>query len=220
MNIRPYRPEDRDAWLDVRAKAYSRSQFNDQIGAEREQYPEDEFGYAQVIQLIAEVNGQLVGLIDAGVYTAERSQSDLYVQAPGTGSYIEIFAVDPGAQRQGVGRALLTACLAALRQAGADHVEIFTRSDPAANHLYQRLGAREIAHNWRVLGSRKDAASPRYHWALDHTTQELAVTATTDDRVLFRAEQPQWFTVFTEAGLAAFDIETHYLERTYFLSLH
>ncbi|WP_225048112.1 GNAT family N-acetyltransferase [Lacticaseibacillus kribbianus] len=220
ITIRPYRPADAAAWLAVRAQAYSRSQFNDQIELEREQYPEDDFGYASVIELVAENDGRLVGLIDAGVFNTERSQGDLYVQNQGTGSYIEVVAVAPTAQGHGVGRALLTACLTQLRAAGADFVEIFTRGDEPANRLYQSVGATEIAHNWRVLGSLKDAETPRYRWRLNRDSQELELTAADGQRVLYRAEQPQWFAVFTESALADFDIEERYRERTYFLKLN
>ncbi|WP_461225718.1 GNAT family N-acetyltransferase [Lacticaseibacillus suihuaensis] len=219
LTIRPYRPSDAAAWLAVRASAYSRSQFNDQIEPAREQYPEADFGYASVVELVAERAGQLVGLIDAGVFNADRNQGDLYVQNQGTGSYIEVVAVAPAAQGQGVGRALLTACLAALRDRGADFVEIFTRSDAAANRLYQGIGAVEIAHSWRVLGSLRDAPAPRQHWHFNPASQELEVTDETGRRLLYRAEQPQWFTVFTASALSAFDIEVQYVERTYFLKL-
>ncbi|WP_262315696.1 GNAT family N-acetyltransferase [Lacticaseibacillus parakribbianus] len=220
LTIRPYQPSDAAAWLAVRAESYSRSQFNDQIEPVREQYPEADFGYASVVELVAELDGRLVGLIDAGVFNADRTQGDLYVQNLGTGSYIEVVAVAPATQGQGVGRALLTACLAALRERGAAFVEIFTRSDEPANRLYQGIGAVEIAHSWRVLGTRRDAPAPHHHWHFNSASRELEVTDDAGQRLLYRAEQPQWFTVFTAAALDDFDIEVQYRERTYFLKLN
>ncbi|WP_125705221.1 GNAT family N-acetyltransferase [Lacticaseibacillus daqingensis] len=218
FTIRPYQPTDKAAWLDCRALAYQHSQFIDQIAATRETYSPEADGYAHTVQLVAIRDQQLVGLIDAGVFTPERSAHDLYVADRGCGSYIEVFAVAPTAQNQGIGRALLNACCAQLQQLGADYCEIFTRSDPAANRLYQALGAREIAHSWRVLGTRRDAPIPAQHWQLDPDTQELTVTVA-GQAVGYRAEQPQWFTVFNEPALADFNAEAAYVERTYLLNL-
>ncbi len=217
MKIRPYQPEDQEHWLNVVALAYMRSQFRDQISDVRDTYGEED-GYQAVIQLVAVIDEQIVGAIDAGVFNDDRMQHDIYVQNRGRGSYIELFAVDPARQGQGIGQALITVCLAALRQNGADVVEIFTRSDPAANSLYQKLGGQEIAHNWRALATPKSYQFPRVKWQLDPATQTLVLSGA-QGRLSVLPTYPQWFTFFTEAAMADFDVEEVYQERTYFLAL-
>ncbi|WP_127849563.1 GNAT family N-acetyltransferase [Lacticaseibacillus hulanensis] len=131
---------------------------------------------------------------------------------------MEVFAVNPAAQGQGVGRALLKSCLTELKAAGADFVEIFTRSDLPANHLYQSIGAHEIAHNWRALATPKNYDFPKAKWTLNTNTKELVVTTATD-RVEVIPQYPQWFSFFTEAAMADFTITQSYMERTYLLIL-
>lgn len=217
IQIRDYQPSDETAWLDTVALAYMHSQFNDQISAERDLYDESD-GYQTVVSLVATSAGRIVGVIDAGVFNDDRTAGDLYVQNQGRGSYVELLAVAPAAQGQGIGKALLQACCARLAAAGAAFVEIFTRSDPAANALYQHLGAREIAHSWRGLASPKAPAQPRRHWRLDADRQELVVTAPTG-RVTAMPEQPQWYRFFTEEAMQDYDVTLSYQERTYFLAL-
>lgn len=217
MKIRPYQPEDQERWLNVVALAYLRSQFRDQISDVRDTYGEED-GYQAVIRLVAVIDDQIVGAIDAGVFNDDRMQHDIYVQNRGRGSYIELFAVDPASQGQGIGQTLIAACLTALRQNGADFVEIFTRSDPAANGLYQKLGGQEIAHNWRALATPKSYQFPEVKWQLDPATQTLVLSGA-QGRVSLLPNYPQWFTFFTEAAMADFDIAEVYQERTYFLAL-
>lgn len=217
MKIRPYQPADERAYLNTVALAYMHSQFRDQISDQRDAFGEAD-GYRTVISLVATMDGLVVGAIDAGVFNDDRVKHDLYVQHQGRGSYIEVFAVSPSAQGQGLGRALIKACLAKLKTAGADFVEIFTRSDAAANGLYQSLGAREIAHNWRALATPKSYQAPKAKWALDAGTQELVLTAAAG-RVEALPQYPQWVTFFTEAAMADYTIAESYRERTYLLKL-
>jgi ribosomal protein S18 acetylase RimI-like enzyme len=85
-----------------------------------------------------------------------------YVHGPGpfaetdapNDATIRMLAVEPTTQGQGVGRALVDACLARAREAGVRRVVLRTRRVMvAAHHLYESLGfRREPSHDEIVPG--------------------------------------------------------------------
>jgi ribosomal-protein-alanine N-acetyltransferase len=61
-------------------------------------------------------------------------------------AYVQTIAVAPGAQRHGIGPALLKVLIDETRQRGIDHLDLEVRADnDAARRLYERHGFVEIA---------------------------------------------------------------------------
>jgi len=77
--------------------------------------------------LVAEADANVVGFV--GFHRRRDNQMTLYH-----------IAVAPGAQRQGVGRALLAALEAAAQQAECSHILLKCPVDLPANEFYQRYG--------------------------------------------------------------------------------
>ena len=71
------------------------------------------------------------------------------ISGPGEGEF-RMLAVDPGAQGQGVGEALVQASIDVICAAGRERVVISSAGDmAAAHHLYERLGfTRAPARDW------------------------------------------------------------------------
>ncbi|WP_433613794.1 GNAT family N-acetyltransferase [Dactylosporangium sp. CA-139114] len=95
--------------------------------------------------LVAEIDGVLLGAVTftlAGGDYAEASR-------PGEAEF-RMLAVDPAAQRRGVARALVRACLDRAASLGCSGVAICVRDDnPGAFALYEGFGfARDTSRDW------------------------------------------------------------------------
>ena len=88
---------------------------------------------AQMIVLVAERDGVLVGYAYAGV------EGNDYMALRGPAGVLYDLVVDPNLRRQGVGTALLDAALAALKELGAPRVLLFTAEK---NHGAQEMFAK------------------------------------------------------------------------------
>ena len=109
--------------------------------------PQTEEGYSwflgtqvkkrDVIVLVAESEGKVVGYTYAGIEGVD------YMALRGPAGALYDIVVDPPHRGQGVGRQLLTATLAALKERGAPRVVLSTaQGNEAAQHLFEALGFR------------------------------------------------------------------------------
>jgi ribosomal protein S18 acetylase RimI-like enzyme len=100
--------------------------------------------------LVAVIDGKPVGtvtLVAAGHRLAEVDDPEA--------ATIRMLGVDPAARGQGVGEALVRACIDRATRAGAKRIRLDTRTSMlAGQRLYQRLGfERDPAHDWSPTGS-------------------------------------------------------------------
>jgi GNAT superfamily N-acetyltransferase len=160
--LRPYRPTDLDTIADLSLRAWEdaftswrailgerlyglaypdwrRSQEAEVRGA-CEKHP--------ATTVVAERAGRVVGFATAviGEPPAEGARA----------GDLEIIAVDPDAQGEGVGRLLVDAALQLLRDAGCAYANVWTGGDPghdAARALYESSGftALPVVHYYREL---------------------------------------------------------------------
>lgn len=92
--------------------------------------------------------GELVDVLEGPGLVAVRDQQPVglvswLVDATGAAAEIRVLVVPDGARGQGVGRALMDAAVAALREAGVRHGWVVTTNDNlAALALYQKAGWR------------------------------------------------------------------------------
>lgn len=109
--------------------------------------PQTETGYASflgsqldardVVVLVAEENGEVVGYTYAGVEGRD------YMSLRGPAGVVYDIVVDPNHRRSGVGRALLQATLDFLKSHGAPRVVLSTATrNDAAQRLFERAGFR------------------------------------------------------------------------------
>lgn len=126
VEVRVARPEERDALVAVSLRAQPEGQY---IRNAVERWLSDTRGRL----LVALRDGEIVGTVHTqGVGSAE--------------AWIEGLRVDPAAQRQGIGRVLLSRALVAARELGAETARTMVAVENAAVHpLVARFGFQTVA---------------------------------------------------------------------------
>ena len=92
---------------------------------------------ADIVVLVAERNGEVLGYTYAGVEGYD------YMALRGPAGVFYDIVVDPAQRKQGIGRMLLDATLAALKKKGAPRVVLSTaEKNDSAKRLFERAGFR------------------------------------------------------------------------------
>lgn len=100
-------------------------------------YLGSQVGRKDVIVLVAEIGGEVVGYTYAGLEGYD------YMALRGPAGALYDIVVDPARRRLGIGRMLLDATLAALQALGAPRVVLGTaQRNDAAQHLFEGMGFR------------------------------------------------------------------------------
>lgn len=146
FKVRPYMPADETGWVRCRALAFLDSAYYDNVYTAKERYENP------AVELVAEAEGQIVGLLDVEY---EREPGTVAYRAKedpreGLGAVIHHVAVHPDYRRHGIASRLLEAALAELRRHGVAYVEAWTRDDEAARRWYEAHGFRIITSYWHV----------------------------------------------------------------------
>ena len=131
VTVRPYRDEDERGWVVCRVLSFLDSAFYDDVRQAKEHYGHDS------IELVAESEGEIVGLIDI---ECEHAPGTICESRPGLGGMIWHLAVHPGQQRLGVATALLREAEIRAREHGLGRFEAWTRDDAAARSWYESRG--------------------------------------------------------------------------------
>jgi GNAT superfamily N-acetyltransferase len=138
--IRAYRPADEQGWLRCRVLAFLDSAYFDDVRREKEHYP------GPAIELVAELEGQIVGLID--VECEKERGTVCSPPAPGApdglGGMIWHLAVHPDHRRRGFAAALLREARYQARRWQLARFEAWTRDDPGVEAWYRAQGFRWI----------------------------------------------------------------------------
>lgn len=127
VTIRAYRPTDEPAWLRCRLLSFFDTDYFDDVKVAKTQLE------PSGVELIADADGLLVGLID--------------IEIDGTEATIDSIAVLPESRRLGVASRLLDAALTAL-PAEVETLDAWTRETEAANTWYR---ARGFVEQYRYL---------------------------------------------------------------------
>ena len=146
LTIRPYEPGDEEGWLRCRLLSFFGSAFYDAVEREKERYDDP------AIELVAERDGEIVGLLDLEVTPAPGVLAD----RPGRGGMIWHLAVHPDHQRQGVAAALLDEAERQAREQGLERIEAWTRDDAHVQRWYERHGFASIDGYLHVYLERED----------------------------------------------------------------
>lgn len=213
MIIRDYKTSDEKGWVYCKALSYLFSPFFDDRETEKPALLTDI--YDKRIELVAESDGQIVGLIDIDIYSQENSQTYLYAPSQRT-AYLTNFAVHPDYQGQGIAQALYEKAEQALKDAGVEKLAIFTRDGDIANHLYQKWGGQLICSDYLVIGTPKD--TPYVRFGVDLPNAKLAFTDETGQPAPYYLREGV-YVVTDQADLELFDIEEVYQELTYVVDL-
>lgn len=128
--IRPYEPSDENGWLRCRVLAFLDTAYFDDVCQEKEQYD------SRAIELVAEVDGIIVGLID--------------VACEGNSGMIWHLAVHPDYRRQRIGSALLMTAKEYAKAWGIEQFEAWTRDDEFVEQWYRSQGFRWMESYYHI----------------------------------------------------------------------
>jgi ribosomal protein S18 acetylase RimI-like enzyme len=142
--IRPYEDRDERGWLICRLLSFFDTAFFDAVEREKERYDKPS------IELIAEKDGKIVGLLDL------ECESEGLAARPGVGGMIWHLATHPDYQRQGIASALLDDAERQARERGIVRLEAWTRDDPPTQRWYERHGFVRIDSYLHVYLERDD----------------------------------------------------------------
>ena len=133
--IRPYVDADERGWLECRLLAFLDSAYYDAVEREKERWDRPS------IELLAEADGRIVGLIDVEL---EEEPGTVCEDRPGLGGMIWHLAVLRDFRRQGIASRLLAAAEDAARKRGIERFEAWTRDDAWVQRWYESNGFVQI----------------------------------------------------------------------------
>ncbi|MBF0818707.1 GNAT family N-acetyltransferase [Streptococcus acidominimus] len=213
MLIRKYQTGDEKGWVYTKALSYLFSPFFDD--RETVKPPLNTDIYAHRIEWVAEIAGQVVGLLDIDIYNQECSQSYRYAPANKV-AYFTNLAVHPDYQGQGIAQALYAKALGELQEHQVEKLAIFTREGDVANHLYQKWGGKLVCVDYLVIGQPKDTPKVRFGVELDEG--RLSLTDRAGQALPYYLREGIYI-VAAQADLDLFDIENFYQELTYIVDI-
>ena len=129
--VRPYDDRDEQGWLRCRVLSFLTTAFYDAVHREREHYEHP------AIELVAERDGEIVGLIDV---ECEEAPGTVCSARPGLAGMIWHVAVHPDHQRRGIATALLREAQERAAERGLVRLEAWTRDDAHVQAWYESRG--------------------------------------------------------------------------------
>lgn len=130
MIIRAYKDSDEIGWLRCRVLSFLHTAYFDNVLNKKKSYENP------AIELVAELNGQIVGLIDVEY---EKEEKTVCSRGEGLGGMIWHIAVHPDYYRQGIGEKLLHAAEKQAINIGLNRFEAWTRDDPCVRNWYEKM---------------------------------------------------------------------------------
>ena len=150
--IRPYRDADERGWVICRALSFLDTAFFDDVRPRKERYE------GEAIELVAERDGQIVGLIDV---ECESEPGTICEDRPGLGGMIWHLAVHPDHQRRGIATALLREAEQTAGARGVERFEAWTRDDDGTRRGPRKEAVRIRKHRHSLLYERLKLATAR-----------------------------------------------------------
>lgn len=141
MIIRDYEHNDEIGWVRCRTLAFLETAYFDNVLKLKEHYENP------AIELVAEIGGQIVGLIDVEYEKEERTVCS---RGEGLGGMIWHIAVHPDFSRQGIGKQLLDAAVNKAKAIGLNRFEAWTRDDLWVQNWYEKMNFKNVDSYYHI----------------------------------------------------------------------
>lgn len=135
MLIRNYKKEDEQGWLRCRVLAFLNTAYYDNVLNKKEIYERPS------IELVAEIDGIIVGLIDVEY---EVEEGTVCSRGNGLGGMIWHIAVHPDYARKGIGENLLKAAEKRAIGLNLNRFEAWTRDDEWVQNWYKKMEFNQV----------------------------------------------------------------------------
>lgn len=142
MEIRKYRKMDEIGWVRCRVLSFLDTAYFDHVLNKKEEYENPS------IELVAEENGQIVGLLDIEY---EKKELTVCSRGSGLGGMIWHIAVHPDFRRRGIGTMLLKEAEEMAIGIGLNRFEAWTRDDVWVHKWYENNGFENMGSYLQVI---------------------------------------------------------------------
>lgn len=211
--IRKYTAGDEKGWVYCKALSYLFSPFFDDMETCKSTINKEIHDYR--IEYVAEISGQIVGLLDIDIYNREYSQKYLYAPCDRV-AYFTNLAVHPDYQNLGIAQKLYAVALEQLKEQDVEKLAIFTRKGDVSNHLYKKWGGNLVCKSYLVVGTPKEPV--HFSFSVDLDNKKINLKNRVGETLTYYLREGIYIVSETE-GLELFDIERCMIEYTYIIDL-
>ncbi|WP_397536516.1 GNAT family N-acetyltransferase [Rummeliibacillus pycnus] len=141
MIIRNYEDRDEEGWVRCRTLSFLHTAYFDDVFNKKEHYANP------AIELVAEMNNQIVGLVDVEY---ERQEKTVCSRGEGLGGMIWHIAVHPDFYRQGIGEQLLKNAEILAKNLGLNRFEAWTRDDQWVQNWYEKMNFQKVDSYYHI----------------------------------------------------------------------
>lgn len=141
MLIRNYKKEDELGWLQCRVLAFLKTAYFDNVLNKKEVYEQPS------IELVAEIDGKIVGLIDIEY---EIKEGTVCSRGKGLGGMIWHIAVHPDYSREGIGENLLKVAEKRAIELNLNRFEAWTRDDEWVQNWYKKMEFSQVESYYHI----------------------------------------------------------------------
>jgi len=159
MIIRHYRKEDEVGWVRCRVLSFLNTAYFDNVLKEKEKYANPS------IELVAEEEGKIIGILDVEYEEKERSVCS---RGTGLGGMIWHIAVHPDFRGKGIGTLLLEEAEKIAIKKGLNRFEAWTRDDVRVNRWYVNNDFKNIDSYLHVYLDGKNEIGGVIHSKIDN----------------------------------------------------
>jgi len=168
--IREYNKDDEKGWVRCRVLAFLDSAYYDDVYREKEHYE------SPSIELVAEADGKIVGLMDIECENEPHTicSSNSGVDATHLAGMIWHLAVHPDFRRQGFARLLLLRAVEESRRLGLSRLEAWTRDDDWVEKWYQSQGFQRVESYYHIYIDSNEIAPEAVNALIPHMNLKSA----------------------------------------------
>lgn len=150
MVIREYSSSDEIGWLRCRVLAFLETAYFDNVLRKKEKYENP------AIELVAEIDGEIVGLIDVEY---ELKEGAVCSRGEGLGGMIWHIAVHPDYSRKGIGSQLLLEAEKRAKSIGLNRFEAWTRDDKWVQAWYEKMDFKQVDQYYHIYFDGNESAN-------------------------------------------------------------